>query len=65
MQLRNSDENAEFLIGIIKDYFKECSTCFYQIDGENDIDFELTCVLYRSFMVRFTLGDCEKGESLE
>jgi len=61
MQLKNSEENATFLINILEDYFKKNVTSFYQIDGENDMDFELTCVIYRSYMVRFTLGDCEKG----
>jgi len=54
-------DNVNALIKLVKTYFDNNVTGFIVTPDENEQDFSIECLVYRSFLVNFTLGDVRKG----
>lgn len=61
MLSNNLMDNINKVIQLTKEYFGENVTCFFVTPEDNELNFAIECLVYRSFLVRFTLGDVQKG----
>lgn len=61
MLTNNRIENAKKIISLVREYYGDNVTSFYQTNLDNGEDFFIECLIYRSFLVRFSLGDIPKG----
>lgn len=53
--------NIQKVIDLTKKYFGRDVSAFYVTPSDNGEDFYIECLVYRSFLVSFTLGDIPKG----
>jgi hypothetical protein len=56
MQENSIDKNSNFFIGLIKEHFGDNATAFNITPFENEQNFFLDFLVYRSFKARFSLG---------
>lgn len=61
MLTNNRMENSKKIISLVREYFGENVTSFYQSNYDNGEDFKIECLIYRSFLVSFSLADIPKG----
>ena len=57
----NWSENNKALISLVKEHFGDGVSCFYSYSNESNRDSFVECLVYRAFMLRFSLGDISQG----
>lgn len=61
MLLSNRMDNVKTVINLVRNYFKENVIGFEILNHENEEDFNVECILYRSFRVSVGVADISKG----